>query len=303
MATFDPEHLLDAVSTIEQAVAQPIDVAVRDVVQHMLDIFACERAWARLLNVSDDAGLFDAVELSRLPDDVPSREGPASAGERGLSDEPGEQLLGDDPYTRELIELAEAGEVVVCGPGHRAIAPDSRWAALGVRAALLGVFTPRQGPRIVLGLQWRRDTTLELEPRLFGLIGTRLADALALAVALAQLHWSETQSRVLFEHGDALVIVDVGTQRIVDVNHKAEQLFGCPSGYLLGNELAQLCLEPSEQFAVRLAAVVVGEPQVDRWSLRRGEGRPLVCEVDMVAIPSPDRLLVCARLRAPTRTA
>lgn len=283
------EQILDALTIIDGALAGSGELAstLPEVVRHLLDIFACERAYVHLLDPVDGGGLFEPVVAAR-----------ASEADTGV------HALDDDHFDRSLLAAARAGEVVAGGPGELAIPTDSRLAALGVRSAMLAVFTPRPGPTFVVGLHWSGVGERGLAPRLFARIGARMADAVAHAVILQHLRQSEARARVLLEQAtDAIVFIDVGTQRIVDSNSRAEQLLGCAPGHLLGTELAQLSHEPGDYITERIAEAAIGATRSFVWTVRRPDGELVSCAVELVSLPDSDRLIVRAHLVPLTRVA
>lgn len=283
------EQILDALTIIDGALAGSGELAstLPEVVRHLLDIFACERAYVHLLDPVDGGGLFEPVVAAR-----------ASEADTGV------HALDDDHFDRLLLAAARAGEVVAGGPGELAIPTDSRLAALGVRSAMLAVFTPRPGPAFVVGLHWSGAGERGLAPRLFARIGARMADAVAHAVILQHLRQSEARARVLLDQAtDAIVFIDVGTQRIVDSNSRAEQLLGCAPGHLLGTELAQLSHEPGDYITERIAEAAIGATRSFVWTVRRPDGELVSCAVELVSLPDSDRLIVRAHLVPLTRVA
>lgn len=291
-----PEQILDALATIDDTLARAGETAstLGEVVRSLLDIFACDRAYLRLLDRVEGGGLFEPIVFTR------SSEGEA----RWL-------VLDDDDFDRSLLALAlghdglRAGEVVRCGPGGLAIPADSQLAALGVASAMLAVFTPRLGPAFVVGIH---DCTgareYDLERRLLARIGARMADAVTQAVTVQHLQQSEARARVLLERAaEAIVLIDVGSQRIVDSNSRAEQLLGLAPGHLLGTELSELSPEPGEIITERLAEAAAGATRSFAWTVRRSDGESLPCAVELVALPDSERLIVRAHLIPLSRVA
>ncbi len=292
MPSLAAEQVLDAIASVDQALAQTGDLAfmLRELARTLLDSFSCERAYVQLLEQVEGGGLFEPVVLSRLP------EGDVRW-----------QVLDYDEFGRSLLATARTGHVVRCGAGGPAIPANSRLAALGVRSAMVGVFTPRLGPAFVIGVHdCARGREWDLERRLLACIGQRVADALAHVVAVDHLHECEARSRVLIEHaGDPIMLIDVGTQRLIDANHKAEQLLGWPNGHLIGTEVAQLSpeLQPDEvrseeRMTELLAEVAAGTIRRVDWNYRRAGGEVITCEVELVSVPDAERLLVRARVTA-----
>jgi PAS domain S-box-containing protein len=285
-----PEQILDSLATIDDTLARAGETAsaLREVVRNLLDIFACERAYVRLLDRVEGGGLFEPVVFTRL-----------SEGETRW------RVLDDDDFNRSLLALARAGEVVRCGPGGPAIPAGSQLATLGVRSAMLAVFTPRLGPAFVVGIHdCARAREFDLERRLLARIGARMADAVTQAVTVQHLRQSEARARVLLEHAaEAIVFIDIGSQRIVDSNSRAEQLLGLAPGHLLGTELAQLSHEPGEYITERLAEAAAGATRSFAWTVRRSDGGLLPCAVELVALPDSERLIVRAHLSPLSRVA
>ena len=283
MHTYSGEQVLDALTNVDQALGQTRDLGfiLREVARCMLDAFACERAYLHLLDPVEGGGLFEPIVLSRLPE-----------GETRW------QVLDEDEFGRSLLAVARIGEVVRFGPGGTVIPEASRLAALGVRSGILAVFTPRLGPAFVMGVHdCTHGREFNVERRIFVCIGARVADVLAHRVAVQLLRQCEARARVLIEHSsEAIMLLDVGTQRIIDANTRAEQALGSAHGHLLGTELSQVCQESSEKLAEQLAEVVGGEARTFRWKLRRASGGSLECEVELVTVPDSERLLVRARL-------
>lgn len=284
------EQILDALATIDDTLARAGGLASRlpEVVRHLVDIFACERAYLRQLDPVEGGELFEPTVFTRSPE----------AQARW-------SVFDDDDFARSLLEVARGGEVVRCGPGGLAIPTDSRLATCGVASAMLAVFTPRLGPAFVVGVHDCMGAgELDLARRLLARIGARVADAVTHAATVQHLRQSEARARVLLDQAtDAIVFIDVGTQRIVDSNSRAEQLFGWAPGHLLGTELAQLSHEPGEYLTERLAEAAAGATRSFAWTARRADGEPLPCAVELVALPDSERLIVRAHLIPLSRAA
>lgn len=278
-----PKHILDALVTIDDTLARAgeIESGLREVVRKLLDIFACERACLRLLDPVQGGGLFEPAVFTRL-----------SEGETRW------RVFDDDEFGRSLLDAARGGEIVCAGPGGQAIPTGSQLATLGVRSLMLAVFTPRLGPAFVVGIHdCARAREFDLERRLLACIGARMSDAVTHAGIMQHLGQSEARARVLLEHAsDAILFVDVGTQRIVDSNSRAEQIFGWAPGHLLGTEVAQLSHEPGDYVTERLAEAAAGATRSFVWTVRRSNGESLQCAVDLVSLPDSERLIVRAHL-------
>jgi PAS domain S-box-containing protein len=291
-----PEQILDALATIDDTLARAGETAstLGEVVRSLLDILACDRAYLRLLDRVEGGGLFEPIVFTR-----------SSEGETRW------RVFDDDDFDRSLLALAlghdglPAGEVVRCGPGGLAIPADSQLATLGVVSAMLAVFTPRLGPAFVVGIHdCTRAREYDLERRLLARIGARMADAVTQAVTVQHLQQSEARARVLLERAaEAIVLIDVGSQRIVDSNSRAEQLLGLAPGHLLGTELSELSPEPGEIITERLAEAAAGATRSFAWTVRRSDGESLPCAVELVALPDSERLIVRAHLIPLSRVA
>jgi PAS domain S-box-containing protein len=130
--------------------------------------------------------------------------------------------------------------------------------------------------------------------REYGLRGQRLAaGAAALAI-------SEARYRTLTESApEAVLILDVERGTFADLNVKACELFGLPAESL--RSLGPVQLSPLRQPDGRESseavveyvrqAVAYGRP-VFEWTCRRADGHEFPCEVRLVRLPDPNRLLV-----------
>ncbi|MDA8092675.1 MAG: EAL domain-containing protein [Betaproteobacteria bacterium] len=116
----------------------------------------------------------------------------------------------------------------------------------------------------------------------------------------AALRESEQQFRVLVEHApEAIVLFDVGQNRLVDANTNAERLFGCDREELLRHSPDDFYrppqpdeLPPKESVRVRTEEALTGIPLVFERAIRNAQGKDVLCEVRLVKLPSADKKLV-----------
>jgi PAS domain S-box-containing protein len=122
----------------------------------------------------------------------------------------------------------------------------------------------------------------------------------SLIAAQAHLSESEARYRKLFDHApDAIVVFDADTHIFVDVNHRAEVLFGASRETLL--RATPLAIGPqfqpdgrmsSESLEVMVQAALGGEAPRFEWQMSTYDARVLECEVQLVRLPASDRRLI-----------
>ena len=111
---------------------------------------------------------------------------------------------------------------------------------------------------------------------------------------------SEARYRLLVNHApEAIVVLDVDTERFADANENAERFYGLDRARLLEKGPVDLSppLQPDGSPSALRAREYVqraldGEPQVFEWMHRDSFGKDLICEVRLVRMPSGSRRLV-----------
>lgn len=131
--------------------------------------------------------------------------------------------------------------------------------------------------------------------------------AIAPAPALADMPTMATLEvdyrTMLASSPDAIVLTQRGSNRILDVNRRARQLFGMTETELLQTELLALCppTQPdgrrSDQvFAADLEQAMSGEAQPFELEMRHSSGRALACELRMVPLTMQEHRLMHVRI-------
>ena len=284
------ERVLQSIETLRDILDQGSDIAalLRDATRALIDIFDCDRAFLSFFKPAGRGGLFEPVVFSRLDES-----------------EPGALVFDHDAFTRAAITTArDHDKVVVCGPSGDPIPADSALASKqGVQSMMVAAVQPRLGPAWYMGVHHCAAAhDYGLDTRLLRILGAILADAVTQSVAFEHIRTSQEQIRTFVGHAPgALIILDVGTQRVVECNAEAEQLLGWGPGQLLGAELRQLQPEQQsegqssdERITTLLAEVATGATHKLPWTFRKADDEPLACELELVALSDSERLLVRA---------
>lgn len=111
---------------------------------------------------------------------------------------------------------------------------------------------------------------------------------------------SEDRARLLIEHApEAIVVLDVESRRFVVVNPAAEALFGYSQTELLTKSPVDVSPErqpdgrlSSDAAANYVMTAVQGTPITFEWLHRDSQGREILCEVRLLRLPDPERVLV-----------
>jgi PAS domain S-box-containing protein len=121
-----------------------------------------------------------------------------------------------------------------------------------------------------------------------------------IAAGEEQLHASEARNRTLIEWApDAIVVIDVADGCFTDFNQHAIELFGVPAEQL--RRLSPTDVSPPLQpdgRASRTAALehiqaaVAGAKPVFFWTHRGPAGREIPCQIWLVRLPDPTRVLI-----------
>jgi PAS domain S-box-containing protein len=121
-----------------------------------------------------------------------------------------------------------------------------------------------------------------------------------LAASEARLAVSEARYRTLIESApEAIVVLDIDQQRIVDVNPEACRMFATTSEAL--GRIDPLAISPPLQpdgrestvaAAGYLEAAIAGGVPVFEWIHRTCDGRDFPTEVRLVRLPDPERILI-----------
>ncbi len=100
---------------------------------------------------------------------------------------------------------------------------------------------------------------------------------------------------------EAIIVVDIKKNRIVNANTNAEKLFGCSRKVLLRSSPLDFYLSkqpdgcpPEASFVANVAKVLAGEVFTIERAIRGNKGQDKLCEVRLVRLPSPHCDLVRA---------
>jgi PAS domain S-box-containing protein len=111
---------------------------------------------------------------------------------------------------------------------------------------------------------------------------------------------SERRYRTLIESApEAIVVLDVGAARFVEYNQKAVDLFGWPATELATKSPADVSPEfqpdgrrSADVISGHVRQVLEGETPFFEWTHRARDGRDIPCEVRLVRLSDPDRILI-----------
>jgi PAS domain S-box-containing protein len=102
---------------------------------------------------------------------------------------------------------------------------------------------------------------------------------------------------------DAILLIQRGSNRILDVNRRTRQLFGMTETELVQTDLLSLCPrvqsdgQPSAHvFTADLEHVMSGEVQLFELEMLHSSGRPLACELRMVPLTTQEHRLMHVRI-------
>jgi PAS domain S-box-containing protein len=102
---------------------------------------------------------------------------------------------------------------------------------------------------------------------------------------------------------DAILLMQRGSYRILDVNLRARQLFGMTETELIQTDLLSLCppVQPDGQpsahvLTTQVEQIMAGDIQMFEMELRHSAGRTLACELRMVPLTTADHRLMHVRI-------
>jgi len=108
---------------------------------------------------------------------------------------------------------------------------------------------------------------------------------------------------VLAGSPDAILLVQRGSNRILDINRSTRQLFGMTETELVQADLLSLCppTQPDGRPTTvvldeHLARVMSGDGQIFEMEMRHGSGRAIACELRMVPLNTPEHKLMHVRV-------
>lgn len=207
---------LESLDRVNRAVQEATDLEqmMEAVLDTVLSIFACDRAW--LINPCDPEAPFLHVPMERTRPEFP---GAAAAGV---------EVPVDSGMARVMRKLVAADGPVEFGPGVDNAIPEGLATVFRVQSQLAMMLRPKNTTSWLFGLhqcaQPRRWT--RRESGLFNEIGRRLSDALDSLTTLARLRQSEEQARL------ALDVANLGSWwhdtdgDVLHMDARAQELYG-----------------------------------------------------------------------------
>lgn len=286
-----PEQPLDVLAVLDRinghiarASSQP--EMMQDVLDDLLEIFDCDRAWL-LFPCDPDAECFD-LPIERTRPEFPG------AGAR----------VPISPWiSQALSKCLQRRTAVAFGPlPEQEHADPESMLEFGIKSQLIMAISSGDGEDWAFGIHdCRQPRDYRSILQLFETIGHRVGDALKVSVALRNLRRSEERFRTLVEHApEAIVIFDVGAVQFVDANRRAVDLFQVSRNELLkrgGPAAISPELQPDgrrsdDAAKAYLQKALDGHEQSFEWVHLNARGEPIDCEVRLVRMPDPERSLV-----------
>ncbi len=131
-------------------------------------------------------------------------------------------------------------------------------------------------------------------------VANQIANSIAAFTADAELRHSEAQFRTLMQHApDGIILFNTDTKQLVDVNEKAEEMFGIPREVLFKLNVMKAITESEVPGLLKQVVAAI------RQTLRHGhysaefeypnsDGRPIPISVNLLRLPGTDNRLIRA---------
>jgi PAS domain S-box-containing protein len=289
---YESESVLDALERINAAIAgsASIDELLPRVLDEMLEIFDCDRAWLLYPCIPE-------VETYVIPMERTRPEWPG-AGLSGVQ-------IPMDPFSSEVFRrtLADNGPTAFDRTTHGDPAIFERFQ---IKSQLLLPIYPRSDHPWLLGIHNCAELRVyDAAMPLFSAVGRRIGDGLSTLLATRELRRSQERFRTLVEHApEAIVIIDATSLLFTEANPKASLLYGATRDALLDG-VGFLHFSPESQpsgessagvLAQNLSRALAGDNPTFEWTHTALDGSSVPCEVRLVALPEPGQRMVRASI-------
>ncbi|KAF0164165.1 MAG: hypothetical protein FD157_2530 [Rhodocyclaceae bacterium] len=248
-------RFMESMDQINRAIqgTNNLEKMMSDVLDAMLEIFDCDRAW--LLYPCDPDASSWTVPMERTKPEYPG------ASVQGL-------LIPMDPEVQRMFRIQRGADSAVSwGPGSDYLYPEWLTEQFGVQSQLSVSTYPKQGKPWQFGMHQcsHARTWQPEEKRLFQEISRRLADALSSLLMQRDLRQSEEFLDAIVENiPDMIFVKDAQALRFVRFNSAGERLLGYPREELLGkNDYDFFPKEEADSFTARDREVLAGKGLVD----------------------------------------
>jgi PAS domain S-box-containing protein len=215
---------LESLDQVNRAIqgTNDLEQMMRDVLDTVLSIFDCDRAW--LVYPCDPEAASWQVPMERTRPEYP---GVLPVGVE----------LPLEPAGAAVFRIMrDTNSPVTFGPGSQYKVPEEIAQAFRVQSFIVMAFYPKMDKAWSFGLHqcsYPRVWTLA-EERLFQEIGRRLADALTSLLAYRDLQESEARFRIFVDHATDAFFLHDDQGVILDVNHLACESLGYTQEELVG---------------------------------------------------------------------
>jgi PAS domain S-box-containing protein len=235
---------LDRVNRAIQG-AMDLDAMLRDVLDAVLDVLDCDRAW--LVHPGDpQAATWKAVV------------------ERTRPEFPGAYRDGEPPTREDFIELyravTESDVPLTFGAGSGRPLPEDVVAQFGIQSQMCSAVVPKVDRPYMFGVHQCSHPRVwsAADQRLFQEISRRVGDALTTLLVYQRMKQSESRFRVLVDHATDAFFLHAADGTILDVNRQACASLGYTREELVGAIPAAFDVDidgaAMERFDERLAA-------------------------------------------------
>jgi len=289
-------HFLAVINQISEISLRHSDIndALKNILDAVLDIFDCERAFFYYPS-RQQTGRWH-VPMERTRPSWPSSFNPNTS----------------HPENAELRAYLQqinnpSGKTCAAGAENEIRIPPVVITLLGIQSEMRCAIFPRGSHTWNFAIQHCQiaHTYGDYERHLFEAIGHRIADALSSLIMLRNLRSSEEKQRLLFEHApNAIFILDAQNGKITDVNQHAQELIAQPRSTLVGQYFDTLFVHQAAS-ADKLANALVkifppqknaGKKSVVECDIRHATGHAISCEIHLVYLPLGEQTLIYASI-------